>query len=159
MNKDYVIAVVLIALAAVMFYFASMKNNASKNVNYSKKEETKNEVQPKKEEISDLKIEVLKQGSGEAVSKNGDKLTVNYVGTLEDGTKFDSSLDRGVPFEFTIGTDSVIKGWDQGLLGMKIGEKRKLTIPSKLAYGERGAGNLIPPNATLIFEVELMAIN
>lgn len=157
MNKDYVIAIVLVVLAVGIFYLSSAKNNQNKNTN-SSKEESKNEVQPKKEEISDLKIEVLKQGSGEVVSKNGDILTVNYVGTLEDGTKFDSSLDRGVPFKLNLGTGETIKGWDQGLVGMKIGEKRKLTIPSKLAYGERGAGNLIPPNTTLIFEVELLGI-
>ncbi|MDO8663264.1 MAG: FKBP-type peptidyl-prolyl cis-trans isomerase [Candidatus Wildermuthbacteria bacterium] len=106
---------------------------------------------------NELAVETLKQGTGSA-AKNGDKITVNYTGTLEDGTQFDSSIGRG-PFSFTLGVGQVIKGWDAGVLGMKIGEKRKLTIPSDMAYGAAGAGGLIPPNAVLIFEVELLGIN
>jgi FKBP-type peptidyl-prolyl cis-trans isomerase len=105
-----------------------------------------------------VKIEILKEGQGVA-AKNGDNVSVHYVGTLTDGKKFDSSLDRGQPFSFILGAGQVIQGWEQGVLGMKVGEKRKLTIPSELGYGERGAGGIIPPNATLIFEVELMKIN
>lgn len=104
-----------------------------------------------------LTIETLKEGVGEGAKAN-DKLTVNYTGWLENGTKFDSSLDRGKPFTFTLGVGQVIKGWDQGMIGIKVGEKRKLTIPSNLAYGERGAGSMIPPNSTLIFEVEALNI-
>lgn len=104
-----------------------------------------------------VQIEILKEGAG-AVAKNDDIVSVHYTGTLENGTKFDSSVDRGVPFEFTLGAGQVIPGWDIGVEGMKVGEKRKLTIPSLLAYGERGAGGVIPPNATLIFEVELLGI-
>jgi len=104
-----------------------------------------------------LKIEVLKEGTGK-LADDGDTVSVHYTGTLEDGTKFDSSLDRGEPFSFTIGAGQVIKGWDQGILGMKIGEKRKLTIASELAYGESGIPEAIPPGATLIFEVELLEI-
>lgn len=111
------------------------------------------------QEIEGLKIEVLQEGSGEQ-AKNDDKLAVHYTGALGDGAKFDSSLDRGVPFEFVLGQGQVIQGWEKGLLAMKIGEKRKLTIAPELAYGEQGAGNgAIPPNAVLIFEVELLAIN
>ncbi|OGZ63304.1 MAG: peptidylprolyl isomerase [Candidatus Staskawiczbacteria bacterium RIFCSPLOWO2_01_FULL_37_25b] len=104
-----------------------------------------------------MKIETLQEGAGEG-AKAGDKVTVNYVGALEDGVKFDSSINRGQPFTFTLGQNSVIQGWEQGLLGMKPGEKRKLTIPPELAYGEQGAGGVIPPNATLIFEVDMISI-
>jgi len=106
-----------------------------------------------------LQIETLQEGSGEAVVQSGDAITVDYTGTLEDGTKFDSSLDRGEPYTFTIGQGAVIPGWEQGLLGMKVGEKRKLTVPADLGYGATGAGDVIPPNATLLFEVELLSIN
>lgn len=104
-----------------------------------------------------LKIEDLIIGEGEE-AKEGDAVAVNYFGTLEDGKKFDSSYDRGNPFTFTLGEGEVIKGWDQGLIGMKVGGKRRLTIPPELAYGEEGAGEAIPPNATLVFEVELLKV-
>ncbi len=107
----------------------------------------------------ELEVKILENGSGDKESKKGDLLTVHYTGTLKDGTKFDSSLDRRQPFSFKVGDGQVIEGWDQGLLRMKIGEKRKLVIPPDLGYGAAGAGNVIPPGATLIFEVELIAIN
>ena len=107
--------------------------------------------------MEQLKIEDIKVGTGaEAIS--GKKITVNYKGALTDGTKFDSSYDRNEPFSFVLGAGEVIQGWDQGFAGMKIGGKRKLTIPSELGYGEYGAGSAIPPNATLIFEVELLGV-
>jgi hypothetical protein len=107
--------------------------------------------------VQDMKIEILKEGTGEA-AKNNDTVSVHYTGVLENGTKFDSSLDRGTPFSFTLGAGQVIKGWDLGILGMKVGEQRKLTIPYDLAYGEAGYGP-IPAKATLIFDVELLGIN
>ena len=105
-----------------------------------------------------LVIEDLVVGEGEG-AKDYNKVVVNYTGTLEDGSIFDSSLNPGRdPFTFTLGVGSVIKGWDQGVKEMKVGGKRKLTIPPELGYGDRGAGNVIPPGATLIFEVELLEI-
>ena len=100
-------------------------------------------------------IETTKAGTGEG-ARDGDTLLVHYTGKLADGTKFDSSHDRGRPFEVTLGQRRVIAGWEQGLQGMKVGEERKLTIPPELGYGARGAGGVIPPNATLVFEVELL---
>lgn len=109
--------------------------------------------------IQNMKVEVLQEGTGVAV-KMGDKPTMNYTGWLQDGTKFDSSLNPGrTPFPFTLGQNSVIQGWELGVLGMKVGEKRRLTIPGDLAYGPAGRAPIIPPNATLIFEVELLKIN
>ena len=96
-------------------------------------------------------------GTGE-VAVAGKMANVHYTGWLENGKKFDSSVDRGQPFSFPLGAGRVIKGWDEGVQGMKVGGKRKLTIPSDLGYGSRGAGGVIPPNATLIFDVELLGI-
>ena len=107
--------------------------------------------------VTELVIEDLTEGSGEGAA-NGNHVSVHYTGTLLDGTKFDSSHDRGQPFGVTLGAGSVIPGWEQGLLGMCKGGKRKLTIPSHLAYGERGIGGVIPPNATLVFEIEMIDI-
>ena len=105
-----------------------------------------------------LLIEDLVVGDG-AEAKDYNKVVVNYTGKLEDGSVFDSSLNPGrSPFTFTLGAGSVIKGWDQGLKNMKVGGKRKLTIPPDLAYGANGAGSAVPPNATLIFEVELLEV-
>jgi FKBP-type peptidyl-prolyl cis-trans isomerase len=99
----------------------------------------------------------LVEGTG-AQPKKGDTLRVHYTGWLKSGTKFDSSVDRGTPFEFPVGTGRVIRGWDEGIISMKVGGKRKLIIPTHLGYGDRGAGGVIPPGATLIFEVELLGI-
>lgn len=106
---------------------------------------------------SGLVYEDLVVGEGQ-VAEAGHSATVHYTGWLTDGTKFDSSLDRGDPFQFSLGAGQVIRGWDEGVQGMHIGGKRKLTIPSDLGYGSRGAGGVIPPNATLVFEVELLGL-
>lgn len=112
---------------------------------------------------SGLKYIDIKVGSGDSPTK-GQKVSVHYTGWLtgespgEVGKKFDSSLDRGTPFEFPIGMSRVIKGWDEGVMSMKVGGKRKLIIPPELGYGSRGAGGVIPPNAILIFEVELLSV-
>ena len=119
--------------------------------------------------VNDLRTQVAGDGTqtgdgaqaadtAERVARGGDQLTVHYTGRLENGTKFDSSVDRGDPFRFTLGAGQVIRGWDEGFLGMKIGEKKTLTIPPEKGYGARGAPPAIPPNATLVFEVELLGI-
>ena len=106
----------------------------------------------------DLKITDLKVGDG-AQAVAGQTVTVHYTGWLMDGTKFDSSVDRGEPFSFPLGAGRVIRGWDEGVAGMKVGGKRELIIPPQMGYGSRGAGGVIPPNATLKFEVELLDVN
>ena len=106
---------------------------------------------------TELKIEDVKAGTGaEAVA--GKLVSVHYTGTLTDGKKFDSSVDKGEPFRFTLGAGQVIQGWEKGILGMKVGGKRKLTIPPALGYAEREIAGLIPPNSTLLFDVELVAV-
>ena len=111
---------------------------------------------------SGLAYEVIKEGTG-ALPNRGQHVTVHYTGWLDDagklGKKFDSSVDRGQPFVFILGVGQVIKGWDEGVALMKVGEKRRLIIPANLGYGARGAAGVIPPNATLIFDVELLGVN
>jgi len=160
MKSTTLFVIIFIVIAGGAFYFISKKSPEEEIIqqeevilpqkNMPNKEESFGNTQDK------LKVEILKEGDGEE-AKNGDEVNVHYTGWLTDGTKFDSSVDRGVPFQFTLGTGRVIKGWDQGVLGMKIGEKRKLTIPAKLGYGERNMGS-IPPNSVLIFDVELLGL-
>ncbi|KIA80945.1 MULTISPECIES: FKBP-type peptidyl-prolyl cis-trans isomerase [Chromobacterium] len=105
----------------------------------------------------ELKMEDLVVGEGKEAVR-GALITTHYTGWLEDGTKFDSSVDKGRPFQCVIGTGRVIKGWDQGMMGMKVGGKRKLWVPAHLAYGERQIGDRIPPNSNLVFEIELLEV-
>ena len=112
-----------------------------------------------KETESGLKVEYIsKPDTCDKVASNGDMLSMHYVGTLESGAKFDSSYDRSEPFKFQIGVGQVIQGWEEGVLGMCVGEKRKLIVPPDLGYGDQGAGDIIPGGATLYFEVELIEI-
>jgi FKBP-type peptidyl-prolyl cis-trans isomerase/ketosteroid isomerase-like protein len=138
---------------------AFTKGTAAKATEPAPAEKPSESTEGKKEVASEqsLKIEDMVVGVGIS-PKTGQNVTVHYTGTLEDGTKFDSSRDRGQPFTFKIGVGQVIKGWDEGVMTMKVGGKRKLIIPPHLGYGARGAGP-IPPNSTLIFEIELLEVN
>ena len=144
MEKQYITTLVVFLLIMVVAFLLYQK--------FMPKTEEENNVNP-----NELRSEVLQEGNGEG-AKIGDTVSVHYTGTLENGVKFDSSLDRGEPFSFTLGENRVIQGWEKGVLGMKTGENRKLFIPSDLGYGEQGQGP-IPPNANLIFEIELLGIN
>lgn len=106
----------------------------------------------------EIKKEIIQESNSDQVAKSGDVVSVHYTGTFEDGSKFDSSLDRGTPFSFKIGAGMVIRGWEEGLVGMKVGEKAKLILAPEFAYGEQGIPGVIPPSSTLIFEIELLAI-
>lgn len=170
MNKNIVITVIIIIVIVLVggIYLMFNKNQSTgNNQNNSTQQETQNSMtnqeqnsnnNPSSFDIQGMKVEVLQQGSGNG-AKSGDTVTVNYVGTLQNGTKFDSSIDRGTPFSFKLGENSVIQGWELGILGMKAGEKRKLTIPPQLGYGSQAVGNVIPANSTLIFEVTMIKIN
>ncbi len=148
LKKLWVLAIPFFVFVALFVLIKSAKqgNSQVEGVAISNNMENKDQ----------LKIEDIKVGTGdEAVA--GKKVTVNYVGTLTNGVKFDSSIDRNQPFTFNLGAGEVIKGWDEGLVGMKVGGKRKLTIPPTLGYGSRDMGS-IPSNSTLIFEVELLKV-
>ena len=155
-----VVVGIIIILAGLYFFFdARSKSSETPSTTSTDQNNPPPSMNPETPSATELKIETLTPGTGVA-TKSGDKLTVNYTGSLTNGTVFDSSIPRGRPFTFTVGGGQVIKGWDQGLLGMKVGEKRKLTITPDLGYGAQGTpGGPIPPNATLIFEVELLKIN
>lgn len=161
MNKiTILLIIVLILIAAGLIYyfgFYQKKNMEEEKKITNQAAERLKMKQVLSPAIPAVKIEILENGSGKA-AKNGDTVVVHYTGTLENGTKFDSSLDRGTPFSFVLGAGQVIAGWEQGILGMQVDEKRKLTIAPELAYGDAGAGSVIPAKATLIFEVKLLEI-
>lgn len=151
MNKYVILGILAVIIFLLATYTLLVPQNNSSNDTIELSEEANMANQGK------LIIEDIEEGTGEAVVEAGDDIVVHYHGTLTDGTVFDSSVDRGEPFQTQIGVGQVIPGWDEGILGMKVGGKRKLTIPPNMAYGEQGAGS-IPPNSTLIFEVELIEI-
>lgn len=163
--KAFLMAISVILILIGGMYFLD-KKSSRENLQEENKPEIKEQAQEnvQDEQLANnennmgLDIKVIQEGTGERMTRSGDTIAVHYTGKLTDGTKFDSSVDRGTPFEFTIGKGMVIQGWDQGLLDMKVGEKRTLTIPAEMGYGARGAGSAIPPNATLIFDVELVSI-
>lgn len=161
--KKITIIVLIVIVAIVLFVLLrndvsapAVKGVTSKATTQEVKKQVINNANEKKP--MELEIKTTQEGTGDRVIKSGDTIAVHYTGKLVDGTKFDSSVDRGTPFEFQIGQGMVIAGWEQGFLGAKVGEKRTLTIPSEMGYGARGAGAIIPPNATLIFDVEVIAI-
>lgn len=149
MSKAILVVIIVVILIAIIWGVYFLVSNPGQSIVPG--------IQDDDKEVQGMKIQTTQQGSGAEV-KTGDNVTVHYTGTLEDGKKFDSSLDRNAPFTFQVGKGSVIKGWDLGVVGMKVGEKRKLTIPPDLAYGPTGF-LMIPANATLTFDIELLKIN
>lgn len=162
MTKNILIITIIVILVGLAVWYLMYKNGQIKNDIYGSPSPTptptiQGSPGPVNQLPGGLKIQDIVVGTGQE-AKAGKTLSVHYVGTLEDGTKFDSSIDRGEPFNFVLGAGQVIKGWDQGFAGMKVGGKRILVIPPSLGYGSSGAGGVIPPNATLNFEVELVAV-
>ncbi|HIC27085.1 MAG TPA: FKBP-type peptidyl-prolyl cis-trans isomerase [Gammaproteobacteria bacterium] len=157
--KAFLLGIIAIILLGVIGFIFSSNKNPQEVDNQSIKQEVNNNRTQQEEimEVTELQIVDTTVGEGkEAIL--GKVVSVHYTGTLTDGTKFDSSVDRETPFQFTLGAGQVIQGWDQGVIGMKVGGKRTLTIPSDLAYGPTGRPGTIPPSATLIFDIELLDV-
>ena len=166
LKKLVIFAAPIIILLIVFIYImdntspSNPEPSADEEITQEQLEELASSIESTSDSADDFEefmIEEIEEGSGEEV-KEGDTVRVHYKGTLIDGTQFDSSYDRGEPFEFTVGAGMVIQGWEQGLVGMKMGGKRQLSIPSALGYGESGSPPSIPPKAGLIFEIELLEI-
>jgi len=161
MSKKAVIILIILLVVVIAIYFLMQNNNVPSTSTASLPNANQNQQMEQTSlnfDIQGMKVEIVQQGTGEE-AKAGDTVSVHYTGTLLDGTKFDSSVDRGEPFSFTLGQNRVIQGWELGVAGMKVGEKRKLTIPPELAYGSQAVGGVIPANSTLQFDVELLKIN
>ena len=149
--RDAVLVVIIIIAGIAGFNFLFNKKSPSLPENFLASTDIKNDEK--------VQIEILAEGTGTS-TKNGDKVTMHFTGMLEDGKIFESSREKGMTFSFVLGKGEVIKGFDMGILGMKVGEKRRIMVPSSLGYGAQGAGNgLIPPDSNLIFEVELLSVN
>ncbi len=167
MEKKILIVIIVFVVLAALVYLQLSNNKENPNtqllgqVNFptaSSQTSTSTTTTPSPTvTVNQLQMADIKIGTGSAV-KSGDTVKINYAGTLTNGQKFDSSYDRGQPFETQIGVGKVIKGWDLGVIGMKVGGKRRLIIPPDLGYGEKGVGGVIPPNATLVFDLELLEI-
>lgn len=153
-NKLFYVALAILLSGSAFFAFLALNSDT-----YIPKNDDIIEISNlgNNNDVTDFNIETLVEGTGNG-AENGNSVTVHYTGTFTDGTIFDSSIDRGEPFTFTLGEGNVIQGWELGVVGMKVGEKRKLTIPSSLAYGSEDY-NGIPGGSTLIFEIELLSIN
>ena len=163
----YVVIIIIVAVAGWFFYDKAQKASEVSDINsvVSETETPTPSTSPAENKMegnwiklpSGLEYQDVVVGTG-TEAKNGNMVAAHYTGTLANGKKFDSSYDRGQPFAFILGGGMVIKGWDLGLLGMKVGGKRKLIIPSELGYGQRGSGDTIPPDATLFFDIELVDV-
>ena len=152
--KTVIIIIIIVIIIAGIYLLSRAKDKDQELDNIMKEFEL--EESDTEDSVQEFNKEIIEQGTGEP-AQEGETVTVHYTGTLLDGTKFDSSVDRGTPFSFTLGQGRVIKGWEMGLLGAKKGEKMKLVIPSDLAYGDTGKGP-IPPKATLMFEIQVLGI-
>lgn len=161
----FFVVVVLLGVGFFLFFdnesggllTADDQGEAFEDILINEEESNMEETNQQAEDFQEFNYMTMIPGEG-VEAQSGDTVLVHYTGTLIDGTKFDSSLDRGQPFEFVLGQRSVIQGWELGVVGMQVGETRKLEIPSTMGYGEMGAGEFIPPNAGLVFEVELLEI-
>ena len=157
--KRAILIIVFIALAVAIVWIGTEYNrNISNQSQDAIDEQGAAAAQAQQQAMDNLKIQDISVGTGD-VAEVGNMVTVNYTGTFDNGTKFDSSYDHGKPFSFVLGTGAVIKGWDLGISGMKVGGKRELTIPPELAYGPAGRPPVIPPNSTLHFTVELVSVS